>query len=437
MEKLLEMANKVCDSAEVYSVAYRSNTVSFQDARLHDIDSAYQSGVSLRVIKGGKLGFAFTKNLLDRRELLQNAVDSLAGGVEADYTFPLTRELPELDTYDPALETLSSKEMVEECARVCEVLKSRTEGEILASSASWIGEVRILNSEGADLSEKGSSYSIYGAVVYPGGASGVIREFREKRFKKMPDNSLGEIVELYNLSSKVVEPKRGRMKVLFMPNGLLAFIWRILSGTSSKSVYEKTSPIAEKIGEKIFDEKMTVRDDPTNDSFPGARGFDDEGVACKPLVIVENGVLKDFYYDLDYAGKLNAASSGHGYRVGPRGADPVTLKPTPALNHMTIKPGDKSFRELVAAIDRGLVVEGCLGAHSGNIPNGDYSVGASPGLYVENGEIVGRVKDAMVAGNIYETLKNVVGIGDTLYPSHGGAWMPAVLFDDVSVATKG
>lgn len=48
---------------------------------------------------------------------------------------------------------------------------------------------------------------------------------------------------------------------------------------------------------------------------------------------------------------------------------------------------------------------GALGAHSGNIPNGDFSIGLSPGLYVENGEIVGHVKDSMVAGNIYEVMK--------------------------------
>jgi len=53
------------------------------------------------------------------------------------------------------------------------------------------------------------------------------------------------------------------------------------------------------------------------------------------------------------------------------------------------------------------------GAHSGNILNGDYSVGLCPGLYVENGEIMGHVKDAMVAGNIFETLKEVIDIEDT------------------------
>ena len=99
---------------------------------------------------------------------------------------------------------------------------------------------------------------------------------------------------------------------------------------------------------------------------------------------------------------------------------------------MTIKPGNKSFLQLVKSIDRGIILEGALGFHSGNIPNGDYSVGVSPGLYVENGEIKGRVKDAMIAGNIYETLKHVVDVGDTLdlanMMSFDG-WAPPILCD--------
>ena len=436
MEKLLGMAKKVCDKAEVYSVQHTSNSVSFEDAKLHDIDSAYQSGTSLRIIKEGKLGFAYTKNLLDRGELLQNALDSLTGGVEANYDFPLTKELPQLDTYDPSLETLSNKQMVEECARVCDLLKSKTEAEVFATSTTYLGELRIVNTEGTDISGRGSLYSIYGMVVYPGSASAIYRFFQDKKFEKMPDDTVSHIVELYNASSEVVEPKGGKMKVMFMPNSMLTLRWRILSGTSSKSIYGKTSPIADKRGEKIFDEKLTIYDDPLNDKYPGARPFDDEGVACKPLTIVENGVLKSFFYDLNYASKLNARPTGNGYRVAQLGGDPVTTRPAPAVTHMNIRPGSSSFSQLVKSIDRGLIVEGALGAHSGNIPNGDYSIGVNPGLYIEHGEIVGRVKDAMVAGNIYETLKHVVDIGDTLYPSYGGAWVPAILFDNVSVATK-
>lgn len=435
MEKLLEMARKVCDKAEVYSIENTHNIVSFKNAKLHDIDSKFQSGLSLRVIKDGKLGFSYTRNLMSREELVQNALDSMKGGVEADYDFPLTQELADLGTYEPSLEHLSGTEMVEECARTCDHLKSNTDGEVWMTSLAHSENIHIMNSQGTDISGRTSLYGIYGGVVYPGTASGIFRISLSKKFKGMPDDLLEEMIRLYTQSSDVLEPKGGKLKVVFMPNSIYTLTWRIQSGTSSKNVYEKISPIADKAGETIFDKKLTFWDDPLNDKYPGARAFDDEGVACKPLTIVEDGVLKSFYYDLYYARKLNAEPTGHGYKSTRWGGDLISLKPVPALSHVRINPGAKSFSELVKSMDRGVVVEGALGAHSGNIPNGDYSIGVSPGLWVEKGEIVGRVKDAMVAGNIYETLKHVVDVGDTLHYSFGG-WVPPILCDGVNVATR-
>ncbi len=436
MEELLQMASGVSDKAEVYSREYTSNTVQFENAKLQDIRSTFQSGVSLRIIRDSKLGFAYTKNLVDRGELLQNALHSLEGGVEADYDFPFTKEIPELDTYDPSIETLSTSQMVEECARVCEELTSGTDGELTTTSFAHSEHTRVVNSKGTDISGKRSFYGIYGRIIYPGSATGILRFFYDKKFEKTPGSMIDEMIKLYRVSSNVVEPKGGRMKAMFMPFGMTALMWRIANGVSSKSVYEKNSPIADKIGETIFHDKLTICDDPLNDKYPGARAFDDEGVACKPLTIVEKGVLNSFYYDLTYASKLKAKPTGHGYRTTRWGEDTVALRPAPALSHLTIQPGSKSFSQLVESIDRGIIIEGALGAHSGNIPNGDYSIGVSPGLYVENGEIVGRVKDAMVAGNIYQTLKHVVDVGDTLHYSWAGGWVPAILFDGVSVATK-
>lgn len=441
MEKLLEMARKICDKVEVYSIDYTYNPVTFEDAKLHDIESKFQSGISLRLIKNGKLGFAYTKNILNREEILKNALDSIEGEVKANYDFPLTEKLPQLDTYDHSVENLTSSEMVEECTRICDILKSRTDGEISITSSTYIENIHMINSEGTDISGKSSLYGIYGGVIYPGSASAIWRVFLSKKFEKLPDNILSEIIELYTLSSNIVETKGGKMKVMFMPNSMNTLNWRIFSGTSSKSIHEKISPVTDKIGERIFNEKITIYDDSLSDKYPGARAFDDEGVPCKPLTIIENGILKSFYYDLNYATKLNAKSTGHGYKVLQWGGEQITLKPVPALTHMTIKPGKKSFSELVKSIDKGIIIEGALGAHSGNIPNGDYSVGVNPGLYVENGEIIGRVKDAMVAGNIYETLKYVIDIGDTLHPSFIGlgdynAWVPAILFDNITIATK-
>ena len=118
------------------------------------------------------------------------------------------------------------------------------------------------------------------------------------------------------------------------------------------------------------------------------------------------------------------------------GGETISHKPEPSLQHLLIEPGDLTFGEMIKSIDRGIIVGEALGAHSGNIPNGDYSIGLSPGLYVERGEIVGHVKDAMVAGNIYETLKNVVSIEDAQHFGPSGRY-PAILIDNVNVTVKG
>jgi len=437
MEELLEMANKVCDEAEVYSIEQNHRPVTFKNAKIHDVDSKFQSGISLRVLKNGKIGFAYTRNLPEREELLRNAVDSLKGGVAADYAFPFTRSIAELDTYDSSVEKISGADLVEECKRVCDILKSRTGGEISVSAFTYTENIRITNSSGTDVAGKTGMFGVYAGSVFPGSATGIWRVSLRKGFEKMPDELLDQIADVYTRSLDVVEPKGGKMKVMFMPNSMLTLNWRILSGTSSKSVYDKTSPVADKMGQQVFSEKLTIVDDPLDDSRPGARAFDDEGVACSPLTLVDRGVLKSFYYDLHYASKLGAKATGHGYKSAQWGGDPISLKPVPSLSHMSIRPGRESYWDLVKLIDRGIIMEGALGAHSGNIPNGDYSVGANPGLYVEDGKIIGRVKGTMIAGNIYETLNDVVAVGDTLYHASFGGWVPAVLLDGVSVATKG
>lgn len=437
MEKLLEMARKAADQAEVYACDQATDMATFQDAKLHDISTNFLSGVSLRIIKGGRLGFAYTRNLIDRQELLDNALRTLEGGVEATFDLPAPAAAKKLNTYDPAVKALSGADLVEEAGRICGTLKGKVDGELMSVAYTSREHIRIMNSKGSHLAIQSSEGGSLCEIFYPGSGSGFGCSHKARALSAMPQERLDQAAWLYSAGRKTVEPRGGRMKVLFMPNSLIVLLWRLATGLSGRSLYEKISPVAGKLGQRLFCEKLTVVDDPLDGRFPGARACDDEGVACAPLTLVDQGVLKNFYYDLNYAQKLGTASTGHGYRTGQWGGDPITLKPGPALTHLFIRPGAASLEKLIGMMDRGIIVEGALGAHSGNIPNGDYSIGVSPGLYVEDGQIVGRVKDAMVAGNIYQTLKEVVELGDSLQPSFGGAWVPPILCDGVSVATKG
>jgi PmbA protein len=435
MEKLLEIAKEVSDKVEIYSLDQAKDSITFENAKLKDVDSKLQSGLSLRIIKDGRLGFAFTKNLTNREQFVQNALNSLKGGVEARFDLPLTRDLPKLNTYDSSIEGLNNTTVVNECNRICDILAPNTSGQVNIDAGSVAEKIRLINSSGTDLYTESSYYYCCPSIMYPGSYASISRVMAYKKFEEMPDECLNFILNTYNNSLKEVSPGGGKMKVLFLPETMYVLIWRVESATSGKSIYEKESPISDKLGEKIFDRKLTIYNNPLNDKWPRARSFDDEATPCQYFPIVENGVLKNFYYDLYYACKLNTKPTGHGFKSTRWGGDTITIKANPCLSHLFIKPGEKSLSEIIRSIDKGIVVAGALGACSGNIPNGDFSIGLCPGLYVENGEIVGYVKDAMVAGNIYEVMKNVVAVQDTVYQAWRGVF-PAVLFDNVSVVTK-
>ena len=435
MERLMEMAKKVCEGVELYGLEESGDSVSFENGRLKEIESQSQSGMSLRLLRGGHLGFAYTKNLIDREGFLQNALDSLKGEVEAGFEFPFTRHVPPLDTYDPSVEHLSSRTLVEECQRICDFLTTKTTGQVNVSAGRKTGRIRILNSHGTDVSTTSSAYALHASVLFPNSYASIHRPWVRKRFEHAPDSYLQFILEAYNSSVKEIPLRGGRMKALFLPEALYALLWRIQSVTNGRNIYQKVSPVLGKLNEKIFDGKLTLYDDPLNDRFPGSRGFDDEGTPCRSFSIVEKGVLNHFYYDLYYAGKVGVPPTGHGYKSAMWGGETVSFKPSPSLEHLYIQPGEKSLRDLMRMMDQGIMIAGVMGAHSGNILNGDYSIGLSPGLYVENGEIVGRVKDAMVAGNIFDTMNHIIALEDTLHPASGGMF-PAILFDGVSVATK-
>jgi PmbA protein len=66
---------------------------------------------------------------------------------------------------------------------------------------------------------------------------------------------------------------------------------------------------------------------------------------------------------------------------------------------------------MVSDIKEGLVIEQLMGAEQGNILGGDFSGNVLLGYKVESGKIVGRVKNTMVSGNVYQLLKEINAIG--------------------------
>ena len=428
MERLLEIARKHADAVTVYGRNETHDTVAFENGRLKSADSGMSSGVALTTVKDGKQGFAYTRNLIDREGLVRDAVAALAGGVESAGDLPQPVKLPILDT--AAEEKGGNAVLVDECRRIVDYLSSRVKGQVDVVTGRFTKEVRVMTSSGVDASARSTQYFALASVLFPGSCSSVGRSMSAKAFKPFPDADLRFIADTYNASMNEARGVPGRTRALFLPAAVYALVWRLARANNSKNVYEKVSPLAGRVGEKILSDKLTLTDEPLDDSLPGARAFDDEGTPCRNIRLFEHGVLRDFCNDRRYARKTGTEPNGHGF------CDDVTSRPGPSLEHLALAPGEHSLESLLRLMGSGIVVAGVMGAHSGNILHGDYSVGLAPGLWVEDGAIVGLVKDAMVAGNVYEDLKNVVAVGDTAYDAPMGRF-PALLLDNVSFTARG
>lgn len=436
MEKILKVVKEKKAEGEVYVYSESSDSFSYENGILKDISSSKHFGISLRIIKNGLIGYAYTKNLKDPYELVNNALIGIKEKVSASFEFPYTEKVEKIKTIDEELEKITNLEIANECDRIIKKVSKMTKGQINLYAGREITEISIINSKGTRLTKKISNCGIHIMLNYPNTYAGIQRLFISRSFKKMDDDIIEFVTSLYNNTEKIVNPKGGEMKVLFLPEMMFVLLWRISSGTSGESLYLNETPIADKLGKKIFSEKLTIINDPLNEDSVYSTPFDDEGVKTRRFPIIEKGILRNFYFDLYYAGKTNNESTGNGVRSGIWGGDPVRIRPKPSLISVNIEKGDKSFDELISMMDRGMIVAGQLGAHSGNIPNGDFSIGLSPGIYVEDGKIRGRVLDAMISGNIYEVMNKIVGIENRVYPSYLG-YYPSILFDNVSVATKG
>jgi len=168
MEKLLELALKAGCSAEVYHQRTRSVEMSRREGHVVDTTATIQSGCAIRLIRNGRMGTAYTKNLLDRQALLDCALLSLEHGPEVDFQFPHTSMKPDIGGFDEKVEGSGFPEALSICEKMEEMAGSLSRSCIDTSAGSAVETVRLINTSGTDLLHRSSG--VFGSISarYPG-----------------------------------------------------------------------------------------------------------------------------------------------------------------------------------------------------------------------------------------------------------------------------
>lgn len=436
-ESLIQAASSRFDQAEVYRIESESHPVSFESNKLKEIMRRDTSGVALRVIDDGRIGFSSTTDA-SREEELVDRVGSLAPfGSEAAFSFPAPAKYPTVDIYDPAVTRISQQEMIDVGQSLVEKLLDEWPDLLCDARLGWSsGRGRILNSAGIDVEYDQTGYYCYvGAQLIRGtdmlnvwSGYGSSHHFGDDELDRLLQNVRRSLRWSDNLAK--ASANSGDLPVIFTPRGVGAtLIAPLLSGFSGKNVANGSSPLIDRWGEKVMDERISVYDDPLIDGASGSRPFDDEGVASQRMALIDNGIAGGPLLDLQTAGQLGKKSTG----AAGRG---LASTPSPGTSVIDIAGGDSDFETMISGIKEGLIVEELLGAGQGNELGGDFRANVSLGYKIENGEVVGRVKDTMISGNVYEVLDKVESLSSSPEWVFGSLRTPAIQCLGVEVAAK-
>ncbi len=432
LEEILAKASKVAGQADVFAVSSEETPVQFEANRLKHIQSKQTSSVALRLIKDGRLGFASSNRVDAGTELVEMALETAKFGQPVAFQLPPIENLPEVMTYDSKVAGVPLVEMVSLGQQMVDAVR-KASAEIVceAGVTKMTASIKIMNSRGGHTEYKKSLFSL--------GIEGTLVRGYDMLFvgdsgsscRPMPDAD--EIIKttLTQLERAKTQAKLSSktMPVIFTPQGVASALTHgLMTAFNGKIVLEGASPLSDKLGKQVFDKSLSLADDATLAYRPTSRPCDDEGVVSRRIPLIDNGTVSSFLYDLKTAAKAGTQSTGSGGRGGGL--------PSPSPSAIVIESGDVSFEDMVADIKQGLIVEYLMGAGQGNVLGGDFSGNVLLGYKIEDGKIVGRVKDTVVSGNIYNVLKEVAAIGNDSRWVGGGLNTPSVYCPALAVASK-
>jgi PmbA protein len=432
VERILAKVNKIAEEAEVFYVTAEETPVRFEANRLKHIQGKQSTSVALRIIKDGRLGYATGTDLNDAQTLVDNAVETARFGTRARFELPPTTPYPPVEIFDADVESFPVEKMAGLGEELIAPITENTP-EIICEAVveKETFSLKIINSRGGQAEYR---KSVFGMGVVGNLVRGTDMLFvGEGQSSCHPLTDVGEIARVVlrqlDLAKEQAAAPTKTLPVIFTPDGVVsALIPPLMAAFNGKTVLEGASPIGKKLGERVFDDKLSLRDDPTIAYRPHSRPCDDEGVPSQRTPLIDKGVVANFLYDLQTAALAKTKSTGSASRGGGL--------PVPSPSTLVIAPGEASFDEMLADIKEGLVIEQLMGAEQGNILGGDFSGNVLLGYKVESGKIVGRVKDTMVSGNVYKLLKEISAIGSQPKWVGGVLSTPAIYCPRLSVASK-
>jgi PmbA protein len=442
--ELNEVAQRLAGEAaggegiEAYAEQTTRTGINAFEGEVERLTSASSNGVGVRVVRQGRLGYAYTADLSE--DGLRRCLAEARANLEVSTEDP-GNVLPDAAPFEPLDGLFDTRQVDVSPERKVQLaldLEARTRAANpkvskveTASYGDAVVQVAIASSKGVNGSlalTRAWCYST--ALASEDGQSQV--GFGIDSARSIEDLDIGPVAaEAAERAVRLLgatKPPTRTVPVVFDRMVAPSLIGVLLAGLSAEAVQKRRSLFAGKLGERVGAAGLDLVDDGRLLDGPGATPFDDEGVPTRRNVLLAGGVLQRFLHNTASAAREGARSTGNAARG--------SFKSTPGISahNVFFEPGDKDQAGLLAQAGEGLLVQDMSGVHSGANPiTGDFSVGVT-GLWFRNGELAEPVREATVAAQLLEMLQGIVAVGSDLTWTTGSVGGSSLLIGQMTVA---
>ncbi|HDD45341.1 MAG TPA: TldD/PmbA family protein [Candidatus Desulfofervidus auxilii] len=419
LEKILPILKKNADLADIFWEETISTFILCENKKLEKVSIGKDVGIGMRILKKGKTIYGFTNDMeFPNLKELASFLSQEIKYKDVSQTYPIEKK-PSVESLvkTPPWET----ELIEKAKFVQKAEK------LVWQKSSFVRQVKVLYREnirntflitslGHAIRERQVRVLFYVLVVVE--KDGILQTGYEpigitgglELFENFPPEHVAEIATERALKMLFARPApSGSMPVVLSGEAGGTMIHEAIGhGLEADLALEGLSVYANKLGEQVASPLITVVDDPTIPQQFGSYIYDDEGIPAQRTILIENGVLKSYLYNLEYALKQGVESNGHGRRQSYR------FKPIPRMTNTYIAPGKTPPSEIIKQVEKGIFVKK-MGGGQVNTINGDFVFEAEEAYLIEKGKIGEPVRGATLVGNGPTILKSITMIGNDLY----------------------
>jgi predicted Zn-dependent protease len=402
------------DEVEARTVHSWGGLARFAGSAIHQHVAGDDTSVSVRVVSAGRIGVASTNNATSSGVAAAGARALAAARLSPpDPHYPGLAGpsvLPEEQRrFDPATADTSPRRRAGAVAEILAALGAGQEGAGAVSTSA--AEVAFATTAGARLHALSTRASVNIVVTGFGVTGHGVTGHGEDAARALDELDVAAVGErAAATAAAAVDPldiASGDHDVVLMPSAVATLVEYLGEAFSAKAVAEGRSPFTGHLGESFASPLIDLADDPWRPSALGVP-FDGEGTLRSRVQLMAAGRALAVVHDRASAAAGGTVSTGHGM--------PAPNPWGPAPSHLVLAPGTSSVDDLIAGIERGLLITRFWYTRTVN-PKRTLVTGMTrDGTFrIEGGRRVGPVRNLRYNQSILEALARCDGVGDRLH----------------------